>query len=257
VDTIPVSGITSETPEYKAKFASGKLPGFETRDGFTLFRGSAIARYSTPHISSSRLTLIGLLVASLAPSSELLGTSPTDAALVDQWVSYFESEILSGEDTFWAFLADEVLYNQLHETVLRERLHEHLVVVNTHLTHNTFFLPTNRISLADITGAAVIMDIFRFYLGPADRAKYPALVRLLETVANHPEIKAIFGSLRFMDFPAVFVSPSQEESSPEPGAKNPLDDLPRSTFKLRDWKRAYSNIDARGAGGSLEWFYGK
>ncbi|CAE6354329.1 unnamed protein product [Rhizoctonia solani] len=241
VDTIPVSGITSETPEYKAKFASGKLPGFETRDGFTLFRGSAIARY----------------IASLAPSSGLLGTSPTDAALVDQWVSYFESEILSGEDTFWAFLADEVLYNQLHETVLRERLHEHLVVVNTHLTHNTFFLPTNRISLADITGAAVIMDIFRFYLGPADRAKYPALVRLLETVANHPEIKAIFGSLRFMDFPAVFVSPSQEESSPEPGAKNPLDDLPRSTFKLRDWKRAYSNMDTRGAGGSLEWFYGK
>ena len=41
----------------------------------------------------------------------------------------------------------------------------------------------------------------------------------------------------------------------EPKAKNPLDLLPKSTFNLEDWKRAYSNMDTRGAGGSLEWFY--
>ena len=40
----------------------------------------------------------------------------------------------------------------------------------------------------------------------------------------------------------------------EPKAKNPLDLLPKSTFNLEDWKRAYSNMDTRGAGGSLEWF---
>ncbi|KAG6808838.1 hypothetical protein H0H93_016425, partial [Arthromyces matolae] len=42
---------------------------------------------------------------------------------------------------------------------------------------------------------------------------------------------------------------------PEPKARNPLDDLPKSTFNLEDWKRQYSNNDTRGAGGSLEWFY--
>ena len=41
----------------------------------------------------------------------------------------------------------------------------------------------------------------------------------------------------------------------EPKAKNPLDSLPKSTFNLEDWKRAYSNLDTRGPGGSLEWFY--
>jgi elongation factor 1-gamma len=43
----------------------------------------------------------------------------------------------------------------------------------------------------------------------------------------------------------------------EPKAKNPLDLLPKSTFNLEDWKRAYSNKDTRGPDGSLEWFYAK
>lgn len=43
----------------------------------------------------------------------------------------------------------------------------------------------------------------------------------------------------------------------EPKGKNPLDLLPKSTFNLEDWKRAYSNKDTRGPGGSIEWFYQK
>ena len=36
---------TNKTPEFLAKFASGKVPAFEAKDGFTLFEGTAIARY--------------------------------------------------------------------------------------------------------------------------------------------------------------------------------------------------------------------
>jgi elongation factor 1-gamma len=43
----------------------------------------------------------------------------------------------------------------------------------------------------------------------------------------------------------------------EPKAKNPLDELPKSTLNLEDWKRAYSNKETRGAGGALEWLYEK
>lgn len=43
----------------------------------------------------------------------------------------------------------------------------------------------------------------------------------------------------------------------EPKVKNPLDDLPKSTFNLEDWKRAYSNKETRGAGGAIEWLYQK
>lgn len=43
----------------------------------------------------------------------------------------------------------------------------------------------------------------------------------------------------------------------EPKAKNPLDSLPKSSFNLEDFKRAYSNMDTRGDNGSLKWFYEK
>ena len=36
---------SNKTPEFLAKFASGKVPAFEAKDGFTLFEGNAIARY--------------------------------------------------------------------------------------------------------------------------------------------------------------------------------------------------------------------
>ena len=36
---------TNRTPEFTAKFASGKVPAFEDKDGFCLFEGTAIARY--------------------------------------------------------------------------------------------------------------------------------------------------------------------------------------------------------------------
>lgn len=36
----------NEKPPFIDKFASGKIPAFEGKDGFTLFESSAIARYS-------------------------------------------------------------------------------------------------------------------------------------------------------------------------------------------------------------------
>ncbi|KAJ1300806.1 hypothetical protein OPQ81_002446 [Rhizoctonia solani] len=259
---------TNRTPEFKAKFASGKIPSFESKDGFTLFEGSAIARY----------------IASLAPNSGLLGTSPTDAALVDQWVSFSDSEVQYPFFTLLGLLKGQFPYNKSYDTTLRERVDVALSVWNTHLTHNTFFLPTNRISLADITAAFVLQKLFETILGAKEREQYPALVRLFETVANQPKLKDIFGTTNYAETSLQYVPPKKEkapappaapkapkEKKPaekdddddeplvpaEPKAKNPLDDLPKSAFNLEDWKRAYSNLDTRGAGGSLEWFYEK
>ncbi|CAE6478362.1 unnamed protein product [Rhizoctonia solani] len=258
---------TNKTPEFKAKFASGKIPALETKDGFTLFEASAIARY----------------LASLAPNSGLLGTSPTDAALVDQWVSFVDSEIQGRVYPILGMCKGWSPYHKAFETLTREKLAEALTTINTHLTHNTFLLPTERITLADITAASVLQLAFENLHGPQERAQYPALVRLLETVANQPKLKDVFGPINYAESALQYVAPKKEKApappkapkekkpaakdddddddepfvAPEPKAKNPLDELPKSTFNLEDWKRAYSNMDTRGAGGSLEWFYGK
>jgi elongation factor 1-gamma len=115
----------------------------------------------------------------------------------------------------------------------------------------------------------------------------------LETIVNQPKLKEIYGDINYCEKALQFTPPAKEKKEPkaaaapvpkveksekkaekkpkkedddddeeplvpaEPKVKNPLDDLPKSTFNLEDWKRAYSNKDTRGAGGAIEWFYEK
>jgi len=106
----------------------------------------------------------------------------------------------------------------------------------------------------------------------------------METVINQPDLKSIYGETQYTEKQMTFVPPPKEKKEkapaqpkvgkkskkeiededeeepdvpPEPKAKNPLDDLPKSTFNLEEWKRAYSNKETRGSDGALEWFYNK
>ena len=151
-----------------------------------------------------------------------------------------------------------------------------LETVETHLAKHTF-LVGGRLSLADISAATVLRTAYSFLLGKAERAKYGHTFRFYETVINQPKIKGTLSGGLLAETPQEYVplpkAPSEEK--PNAGAtqqetrsgedrpvaedkkNNPLDDLPKSSFNLEDWKRAYSNLDARGVGGSLEWFYEK
>jgi elongation factor 1-gamma len=130
-----------------------------------------------------------------------------------------------------------------------------------------------------------------FYLDKSNIDKYPSIVRFVETVLNQPKI-CDFWTVEWPEKVATYTPPAKDtkkkedkqkaapaekpkkEEKPkkkepepeeeeeddlvpkeEPKAKNPLDLLPKSTFNLEDWKRAYSNKDTKGPGGSIEWFY--
>ncbi|KAI0920739.1 hypothetical protein AcW1_002400 [Taiwanofungus camphoratus] len=260
---------TNKTPDFLAKFPHGKIPALETKDGFKLFESTAIARY----------------IAAQAPNSTLLGSSLEDAALVDQWVSLAEKEI-----NVPAALINQLVKGMLTpyakpiHTTLIERLQRGLKTVEQHLATRTF-LVTERITLADITLASIVQRFVAISIDAPMRAQLPNVVRHLETVVNQPRLKDIFGATEYCEKAAQYTPPPKEkkEAKPtpapapkaekkpkakeedeeeddlvpkeEPKAKNPLDLLPKSSFNLEDWKRAYSNKDTRGAGGSIEWFY--
>jgi elongation factor 1-gamma len=167
-------------------------------------------------------------------------------------------------------------------------VHRALASAEAHLATRTFLI-TERITVADIYFAQAVKLAFAIATGTEDRARYPSVTRHFETVYNVPEIKGVFGDVELpekqpsftppkKDKPAAEVKPKEPkaekpkaEKKPkpedddedidlvpeEPKAKNPLDSLPKSTFNLEDWKRAYSNMDTRGAGGAIEWFYKK
>ena len=130
------------------------------------------------------------------------------------------------------------------------------------------------------------MRALPFTIDAEVRSKIPNVIRHLETVANQPKLKEIFGPIEYVEKAAQYVPPPKEKKEPKPQAaappkaekkpkakeeeeeeeelvpaepkvKNPLDDLPKSNFNLEEWKRVYSNRDTRGAGGALEWFYQK
>ena len=201
-------------------------------------------------------------------------------------MSFLESEIDALINYVRYMLWGVTPYSKAHDQTFRERLHRPLETIENHLAKHTFFVG-ERLSLADITAATVLQGAYSSILGKAERAKYPHTFRFYETVVNQPQIKDVLAAgAQLAETAQQYVPPQkdqkpktekpkaepkpkaekkkdvdEEEEEPlvpeEPKKKNPLDDLPKSNFNLEDWKRAYSNLDTRGSGGSLEWFYEK
>lgn len=158
--------------------------------------------------------------------------------------------------------------------------------LETYLATRTF-LVTERITLADITVAQVLKSAFENFIDSSLVGKFPNCVRFAETVVNQDAIKPFLAPINYIEKALAYTPPAKDKKAEKPAAapaapkekpakkpaadeeddeplvpaepklKNPLDDLPKSNFNLEDWKRAYSNMDTRGAGGSLEWFYSK
>lgn len=209
-----------------------------------------------------------------------------EAALVDQWISLADSEIGAYVALVFQLCKGVLPYTKPIHTAFLERAIRGLKTVEAHLATRTY-LVTERITLADITLASVIQRAADAIIDPELRKQLPNVARHAETIINHPSLKEVFGPLVWCEKAIAFVPPAKEKKEPkpaaaaapkaekkpkkeepedddddlvpkeEPKAKNPLDSLPKSTFNLEDWKRAYSNKETRGADGALEWFYQK
>ncbi|KAF9028709.1 elongation factor 1-gamma [Hymenopellis radicata] len=264
-------------PEFRGKFPHAKIPAWEdpSKD-LLLFEGAAIAKY----------------VSKLSANSTLLGSTPEQEAQIDQWIHLTEMEIDTYTNLVRAVCTGGIAgYSKPAHTFFLERQLRALKTLNAHLASRTYFVG-ERLTLADLFVAALIQKAVGVSMSKEVRAQVPHVVRHLETIVNHPQLKEIYGEIDYTDKGLQFVPPKKdkdekkkeakpkaeakpkEEKKPkkkeveveeddgdeplvpeEPKKKNPLDDLPKSTFNLEDWKRAYSNMETRGDGGALEWFY--
>jgi len=259
---------TNKGADFLSKFPQGKVPAWEGADGFKLFEGAVIARY----------------LASLTPNSGLLGSNLKDAALIDQWVHFADTELETNITLIFHLVKGiHPQYSKSIHTTAAERALRALKTLNGHLATRTFFVG-ERITLADIVVASVMQRAVFVHVDASIRPQIPHVIRHLETIVNQPKIKEIFGPIQYCEKAMEYAPPAKEKKETKPAAapapkaekkpkakeadeddddlvpaepkvKNPLDDLPKSTFNLEDWKRAYSNKETRGAGGALEWFY--
>jgi len=252
-------GVTNKTDSFLSKFPLGKVPAFETTDGKVLFDSNAIA---------------------FAVSNEQLrGKTSLEQAQILQWINFAELELLPASCT-WVFpcLGLMPFNKQAHERA-QEDVKKFLTLLNAHLLTRTF-LVGERISLADITVACTMLQLYQNVLDAEFRAPFTNTNRWFSTMVNQPQVKKVIGSFKMCSKMMVFdnkkfaemqskirggdsggkkdnkkqdkaekkekkaPAPAREvEAPPAPKPKDPLDSLPAGTFDMEDFKRFYSNND--------------
>jgi len=264
-----VFGETNKSAEFLKKFPLGKVPAFEGTDGLILTESNAIAYY--------------------VANDELRGGSDAKArAQVMQWMCWADNEVLPAACN-WVFPTLGIMqFNKTQTERSKEDIKAALNLLNDHLLTKTF-LVGERISLADVAVACVMLTLYKQVLDPNFRKPFGNVTRWFNTVVNQPNFKAVSGVVELCTKMAEFDSkkfaefsgkgdnkkekkekaPKQEAKKPEkkkeekkaepeelaaPVEKKPcpFEKMPKGTFDLEEWKRFYSNNDEPE---SVAWFW--
>jgi len=256
---VPEFNVETETknPEFLKKSPTGKVPVLETEEG-CIFGANAVARY----------------VAKLG-KNKLYGSSPFDAASVEQWIEFAANEI-DLPAAVWVYPIQGIIPNNPTATQkAKGDIRKCMENLNKHLLSRTF-LVGQRITLADIVVAMSVYRLYELVFEPPFRKAFINVNRWYETIVNQPEVKSVIGKVTLCEKMQVAKETKQEvkeekpkeqkkpkeekpkkkEKEPEeeeeesfedkkPKGPNPLDLLPPSKFNLDEWKRTYSNTDTR------------
>jgi elongation factor 1-gamma len=266
-----VSNVDTRSEDFLRKNPTGKVPVLETDKG-TISESNAIARYIARE-----------------GKPEFHGKSSIETALIDQWIDFAASEIELAAYA-WIFPIQGVIPNNFQATKkAQEDIKKVLSILDNHLLTRTY-LVGNSVSLADVVVATSLLQLYQLVLDPAFRKEFVNTNRWFVTIVNQPEVKAVLGEVKLADKAAVAPAAPKEKKekapkevkAPAPKAekkaekpvekkpaadeeeeedyekddkkkKNPLDDLPKSSFILDEWKRMYSNNDTRTV--AAPWFW--
>ncbi|KJE91871.1 eukaryotic translation elongation factor 1 gamma [Capsaspora owczarzaki ATCC 30864] len=164
--------------EFVAKFPLGKVPAFEAADGTHLFDADAIARF----VAGENRTLTG--------------ETTVAAAQVQQFIGFANNDLFPAVCT-WVFpIYGAIPYNKTAVDAAKADLTHSLGALNTILRTRTY-LVGERVSLADITVASVLIPLFEHAADAAVRAQFPNLTRWLTTLINQKQFLAVFGKVQF------------------------------------------------------------
>ncbi|CRG88809.1 Elongation factor 1-gamma 2 [Talaromyces islandicus] len=241
--------------EYLSLNPLGKIPTFVGANGFVLTETIAIAIY----------------IASQNEKTTLLGKTKQDYASILRWMSYANSELISQLGSWHRPLLGVAPYNKKNVDDAIKTCLANLAVLEKHLTAQTY-LVGERLTLADIFGAAAVSRAFALVLDKKFRSEHPALTRWYTTVINQPIYKAVVENPVLIEEAIKYTPPKKEEKpkkeapkaapqaqeeeeepKPAPKPKHPLEALGKPTLVLDEWKRQYSNEDTRPV--ALPWFW--
>lgn len=100
-----------------------------------------------------------------------------------------------------------------------DRIIRALTTVNEHLAARTY-LVTERITVADLTLAAIVQNAVGSTFDAEWRIKLSNVVRHMETIVNQPKLREIYGATEYTEKVKHYVAPpkAKETSHPSPKA---------------------------------------
>ncbi|KAN0040702.1 hypothetical protein ACTA71_009040 [Dictyostelium dimigraforme] len=245
---------TDRNEEFRTNFPLGKVPALLTEQG-PLFESNAMARYV------ARLN-----------NSTIYGSDAYTAALNDQWIDYSANEIDPNAIPWLYAILGYYDYNAKDTNKAKENMKKVLSFLDAQLL-NKPFLTGFRVALADIIVVCSLFNFYRMVFEPTFRSPYVNVNRWFTTCINQPNFKAVIGEFALCEKMMAYVPPKKEvkeekpkaapapkkevkeddeEAEEKPKKKNPLDELPPSTFVLDEFKRTYSNNEVTM---SIPWFF--
>lgn len=250
-----IFGETNRSSAFLAKFPMGKVPALEAQDGTAVFESNAIAYY--------------------VANEQLRGKTAVDSALIQQWISFADNEILPSACT-WVYPTMGITqFNKGETEAAKEHLKKCLEVLNVYLTSRTF-LVGERITLADIVLSCNMRMLYTQVMDATFRAPYPNVLRWFETLVNHPEFLNLVSETKLCEKEAQpdhkkyaeihkkggkpeqqkkEAKPQQPKEKPKPQEVDtagdvpeekeidPLATAPKGTFDFDGFKRCFSNED--------------
>ncbi|EGC32515.1 hypothetical protein DICPUDRAFT_49566 [Dictyostelium purpureum] len=240
-----------DTEWFKALAPLKKVPVLSTEQG-PIFESNAMARY----------------VARLG--GNLYGTDAYTAGVNDQWIDYASNEI-DPINYGWTYsILGYTDFNSKETQKAKENMKKVLGFLNEQLL-NKSFLTGARVQLADVIVFCSLINFYKMVLDPAFRQPFGNVNRWFITMLNQPNVKSVVGTVALCEKMMAYVPPkkeekpkaekpkaeekpkaSEEEEVEKPKKKNPLDELPASTFSLDEFKRTYSNNEVSM---SIPWFH--
>ncbi|PYI01235.1 glutathione S-transferase [Aspergillus sclerotiicarbonarius CBS 121057] len=176
----------NKSPEFLADFPLGKVPTFRGADGLLLFESDAITRYIAEHGSAS---------------AQLLGRTPSQRALIQQWICFANNEIIEAVVSCVLWRMGRRDYNETIERMSLERLERGLNCLEGHLRGRgpKWVVTDDELSLADISLASAMYWPFAFVVDRDMRTRYPGMVSwYLRTIASEG-VRQAFGEKNFVE----------------------------------------------------------
>lgn len=170
-----------EDPAYKKNFPLGKIPTFIASDGFKLQEVTAILIYFTE----------------LANDKSLLGRNAKETALINQWLSFANSELIPSSDYFKQRIGLEEYDHKVVEK--SEDSLEKVGAIFEEWLKDHPYLAGDKGTLADVFAASVMSKAFQYLYGIQWRKDHPHTTEWFKKVINEEILAPLFTDFKFLD----------------------------------------------------------